>query len=189
MADWKLWSHGFPVNLRSAIHPGEVALAVGSWFRSGIAGVGLLCGVRLLLDVGSVRKRCFLDGVLELLVRPSSPDHQDHARAGAGADEDVLGPRRAVHKVPLPEPPLLSLDDEQAFPGEDEKILLGAFAVVHAVGLAGLEDADVQPDVLKTWLALEDARAAELVTFEPRGIAGIEDEPALPLGDEACVGA
>src|SRR5439155_18393493 len=131
----------------------------------------------------------FLDGVPELLVRPSRPDHQDQTRPRAGTDENMLGPRRAVHEVPLRELPLLALDNEETLAGEDEEVLLRALAVVHAVGLPGLEDADVQSELGEARLAFEDARAAEFVALEPRGIAGIEDEPTLPVGDEACVGA
>src|SRR2546421_6622959 len=63
-------------------------------------------------------------------------DHQDHARSVAGAQEDVLGPGGTVEEVPRPKDPLLTLDEERALPGENQKILLLRLPVVAAVRLA-----------------------------------------------------
>ena len=63
-------------------------------------------------------------------------DGEDRARALAGADENVLRPRRAVHEVPGSEPPLLSFDEQQALARKHEEVLLFVLAVVHAGGLA-----------------------------------------------------
>jgi hypothetical protein len=55
-------------------------------------------------------------------------DHQDRARIVAGADKDVTGIERAVEIVPLPQPALLFLDNQHAFPGQDEEALLHTLA-------------------------------------------------------------
>ena len=65
--------------------------------------------------------------------------HEDHARAVARADEDVLGPARAMHEVPRLQPPLLALDEQQALAREHEEVLLVVLAVVHAARLPGLQ--------------------------------------------------
>src|SRR5206468_12680887 len=84
------------------------------------------------------------DGVDNLpLLRPPS-DHEDRAWPVTGADEDVLGPGRAVEEVPRPQEPLLSLDEQATLAGQDEEILLLRLAVVEAVRLPRLEH--VQPD-------------------------------------------
>ena len=79
----------------------------------------------------------------DALLRPAlaGADHEDHARAVAGADEDVLGAGRAVHEVPRLQRPLLTLDQEEALAGEDEEVLLVGLAVVHPARLSRLEDA------------------------------------------------
>src|SRR5881398_2267739 len=77
------------------------------------------------------------------LLRPPT-DHEDHARPVAGADEDVLGPGRAVEEVPRAQDAFLPLDQQAALARENEEVLLLRLAVVEAVRLAGLEH--VQPD-------------------------------------------
>src|SRR5205814_9790032 len=48
---------------------------------------------------------------------------EEHARTLTGADECVPRLRRAVHEVPLRQPALLPLDDQQRLAGEDEEVL------------------------------------------------------------------
>jgi len=79
------------------------------------------------------------------MLRRARADHQDRARAIAGADRDMRGPRRAVQVIPLAHAALLALDDGQALPGEHEEALLLALAVVAAGGLARVEDVDADP--------------------------------------------
>src|SRR5690242_7277417 len=80
------------------------------------------------------------------------------SRAVAGADEDVLGPRRAVDEVPLLQGAFLAFDQNQALAAEDEEVLLRVLRVVHAVRLPRVEDLDVDPEVAEPGLALEDNR-------------------------------
>ena len=76
--------------------------------------------------------------------RPGFPvaGHEEDARAVAGADEDVLGPVRAVEEIPGTERPLLTLDQQEALAVEDEEALLRLLPVVEPVRLSGLEDTE-----------------------------------------------
>ena len=58
-------------------------------------------------------------------------DGKDGAHCVSGADNHVPCLGGAVHEVPLPQWPLLALDDEQGLAGEHEKILLIGFPVVQ----------------------------------------------------------
>jgi hypothetical protein len=75
------------------------------------------------------------------------------------------------------------LDQEQALAREHEEVLLLVLAVVHARGLAGGEDADVDPDLGEARLALEP-RVRAVVAVVPGGLAGVQHEPALAPGHE-----
>ena len=61
-----------------------------------------------------------------------------------------------MDEVPCFERTLLAFDEQQTLPPEDEEVLLRALAVIETPGLAGLEDADVDPELLELRLALED---------------------------------
>src|SRR6476659_4706044 len=74
-------------------------------------------------------------------------DQQHGTGAVAGPYEDVLGPGRAVEKVPLAPRPLLATNDRDALSGQDEKVLLHRFGVVAAIRLTGLHDLDVDASV------------------------------------------
>ena len=99
--------------------------------------------------------------------RPRSPGRRDRGRALA-PDAERRGtarrPRRRRRapstagsgRSPRPSEPLLALDDQQAFAGEDEEVLLRLLAVVHAARLARAQDADV------------DAELAEAARSRPR---------------------
>ncbi len=67
----------------------------------------------------------------------------------------------AVEVVPGAESALLFLDDQQALAREHEKAFLRVLGVVHAHRLAGLEHADVDPELGEPPLALEGAVGAE----------------------------
>ena len=93
---------------------------------------------RLRLDTGAVAKRELGDGIEDRASWAAGSGHQDDARTVPGADEDVLGHRRAVEEVPGPQAPFLSFDQQQALPGEDQEVLLRLLAVVEAVRLSRL---------------------------------------------------
>src|SRR4051794_22620585 len=83
---------------------------------------------------------CSVGGGLEdAFLQPAGPGAglEDHARVAPGADEPVLGVRRAVHEVPGLQPPLLAFDEEDALAGEDEEVLLVGLAMVTAARLPG----------------------------------------------------
>ena len=126
--------------------------------------VGLRRRARLRLDAGAVAKRKLGARVDGLFLGDARARHEDDTRALARSDEDVLGARRAVDEVPGPQAALLALDQEQTLAGEDEEVLLGVLAVVHAVRLPRREDGDRVADLGEGGLVpLEDARRAERV--------------------------
>jgi len=61
-------------------------------------------------------------------------------------------------------------------------------AVIHGHRLSGLEHVDVDPELLERALALEVAGRAERPVVAPACLCGVEDEPALAVGDEAEAG-
>jgi hypothetical protein len=63
----------------------------------------------------------------------------------AGTDEDVLGTRSAVEEVPGAEVTLLALDEQQAFAGEHEEVLLRLLAVVQPFGCPGNSTVSLMP--------------------------------------------
>ena len=57
--------------------------------------------------------RELVGGIDRVVLRAAA--HREHrTQPIAGSDEDVLGPRRAVHEVPLAQQALLALDEQQA---------------------------------------------------------------------------
>ena len=94
-----------------------------------------------------------------------------------------------MEEVPRPHRPLLTFDDRQRLAGEDEEVLLVGLPVVHRHRLAGLQHADVDPELREVGLAAEvvafelGADAAAL-PFHPGRFARVQDEPALPLRNE-----
>ena len=79
---------------------------------------------RLLVHARAVARRELRHRVAHMPVPGPGAGHQDRARLVAGADEDVLRSRRAMDEVPRPQPPLLTLDEQQALAGENEEVLL-----------------------------------------------------------------
>src|SRR5213078_2621180 len=69
---------------------------------------------------------------------------------------------------------------------EDEEVLLRTLAVVETRRLAGLEYADVDPELRERRLAFEDRSRAELLVLEPPCLFRVDDEPAVSLRDEAA---
>src|SRR5215210_7837430 len=151
-------------------------------------GVRLVRARRLDLHADAVLQRDLVADVHDFL-RDARAAHEDHARALAGADEPVLGVRRAVDEVPSLQVPLLALDHEDALAREHEKVLLVPLAVIAAARLAGLEDGDRVPDLReRDCVTLDDARRAEDVVVDPGRVAHVDDEPAVGGGGQAVLG-
>jgi hypothetical protein len=90
-----------------------------------------------------------------------------------------------VDEVPSLQGSLLAFDEQQALAREDEEVLLRALAVIQARGLPGLEDADVDPELLELGLAFEDCPRAELLVLDPSRLFREDDAPDLAFRDEA----
>jgi hypothetical protein len=109
-----------------------------------------------------------------------------------GPFHHVLRLRRAVDEVPLPERALLALDDQEGLAREHEEGLCLRLPVVHRVGLAGLEDGQVDAEHRKERVGHPVVRAGERQALTARAgaparVACVEDEPACAGGDEACI--
>ncbi len=94
----------------------------------------------------------------------------------------------AVHEVPLSEGALFALDDQQRLPGEHEEVLLVCLPVVHRHWLARRKGDEVDANLRKLGLPLEGAECTSASSGTPTRVAGVEDEPAVTLRDEARVG-
>ena len=105
-------------------------------------------------------------------------DGEDDARAAAGADDHMLCPGGTVDEVPLPERPLLALDDEQGFAGKDEEVLLVRLPVVHRHRFTRAEHDDADTELWEVRLAVESQNRLPLPAV-PTGRSGVEDEPPL----------
>src|SRR3954471_4766536 len=111
----------------------EPAVAIWRRLRLGKPGVRELRVACLLFDPGPVAKGDLIHGVRapvgasHVLARA---DRQDRARgvSGSGDHEPRLG--GAMQEVPLPQGPLLALNDQERLAGENEEALLIGFPVV-----------------------------------------------------------
>src|SRR5207302_9547679 len=128
--------------------PGHPDPALG-WARLPLRErrIGLRGLRRLRLHAGSVAAGELGARVDDRAGVPPRPRREDDAGAVSGADEDVLGARRAVDEVPGPEWALLTLHDQHALAGEHEEVLLVLLRVVHAARPARLDDAEREPDL------------------------------------------
>src|SRR5438067_301225 len=141
----------------------------------------------LLRAVGRGRHRGAVAGgdIADRIVRrplcAPAADHQDGRGAVTGSDDHVRGARRAVQEVPLADRHLLVLDDRKALAAEHDEELLCVLGVVGRGGLAGTEDAHVDPQVavalVGTALA-EEVRLARLRVLEPLDLREVLLEPA-----------
>jgi len=86
-----------------------------------------------------------------------------------------------VHEVPLPQWPLLALDDKQSLAGEHEEVFLIGFPVVHRHGLPRREHKEAHPELPKVPPTLEGRVNALALAIEPARLARVEDEPS-PAG-------
>jgi hypothetical protein len=92
-----------------------------------------------------------------------------------------------VHVVPRAELAFFVLDDQETAAGHDQEALLGVLLVVVAESLAGLEDVDVEPELAERPLAFEVAVEAERAGVAPASFPGVDDEPAVDVGDESVL--
>jgi hypothetical protein len=88
-----------------------------------------------------------------------------------------------MEEIPRPEPPLLTLDEQQALARDDEERLLAGFRVVQG-DLALLQDGDVDPDLPEldrrvAVLVLERAPRTSRLREPLLGVADADDEPAV----------
>jgi hypothetical protein len=74
-------------------------------------------------------------------------DCKDNAGRVSAPDDYVLRLGRAVHEIPLLQRPLLALDDQQRLAGEDEKVFLVGFPVVHPDRLTRREHIETDSDL------------------------------------------
>ena len=99
--------------------------------------------------------------------------------------------RRAMDEVPGTQPPLLTLDEQQALAGENKEVLLCRFGVVEAVRLAGRQNVKPDAELVKSAFALSNEHSAPDGCFspfsdvEPLGVAHVHDEPAVAGGGKA----
>jgi hypothetical protein len=84
-------------------------------------------------------------------------DHQDRARAGARAHEDVLGAGGTVDEVPGPKAPLLAVDDPDALTRQHQEVLLHALGVILPVRFSGLQQVDVDAVVREEVVGILEA--------------------------------
>ena len=93
-----------------------------------------------------------------------------------------------MHEIPPAQRALFALDDQQRLAGEDEEVLLVGLPVVHGHRLAGPENADVDPDLREVRVTLEVADRRTPFRMAPGRVARIQDEPAVPCGNESVLG-
>ena len=174
-------------------HPGllgEPALAVPRWFALWESRVRLPRVSRLLLDARAMAQRRLIDGVAAPVragERSRAPTAND-AGLVPGGDDGMFRPGRAVNEVPLSQRALLSFDNRERLTGENQEVLLIRLPVVHRQRLAGSENSEVDPELREVRLALEVGTKATTLEVDPRRLAHVEDEPALPRGDTSMLG-
>jgi len=88
-----------------------------------------------------------------------------------------------VEEVPLPQPSLLVLDDQQALSLKHQKRLLSLFGVVLGRWLAGLEHVNVDPEVRELVRGvLERPRMTGILTGYGFRLRDVDDEPPFTVG-------
>src|SRR5262249_27815749 len=146
-----------------ALEVRQPALAIAGLGRAREARVRLARIGRLLLDARAEALRRLVRRIDEPLGAGARPDREDDRRPITGTDDHVRGAGRAVDEVPRAERPLLALDHERALAGQDEEVLLLVLAVVHGHRHPGLEDVQVDAELLELRLVLEGAVETEFV--------------------------
>src|SRR5437764_6989383 len=87
--------------------------------------------------------------IAQLLIGAARAGHEDDARAVTGSDEAVLCTGRAVNEVPGAQRPLVTFDQQRAFTGQDEEVLLLRFRVVEPARLSGPDHVHHQAELLE----------------------------------------
>jgi hypothetical protein len=107
-------------------------------------------------------------------------DPEDNARAAPRPDDYVVRPGGAVQR------PLLAFDDGERLSAEHEEVLLIGLPVVHRHRLARFEHGETDAELQEHWSSTFEARPLPLPhALPPGGLAGVQDEPAVPGGEEA----
>src|SRR4051812_24907182 len=129
-------SEAYAARLSARSSAGQPARVEGRRPVLGDVRVGLGRRGGLLAHAGVVAQRELGDRV-DGAAAVAPAEREERARSGAGADEDVRRPGRAVHEVPGRKAPLLTLDEHDGLALDDEEVLLVGLAVVPAGGLTG----------------------------------------------------
>jgi hypothetical protein len=111
---------------------------------------------------------------------------EDDARCVAGAEDDVVRAGWAVHEIPLPQRPLLPLDDQERLAGEHEEVLLVDLPVVHPHQLAGAEHEQVDPNLGEVHLALERQTLSSPPRCRQRASRALRTNQPSPLAASPC---
>lgn len=137
-----------------------------------------------MVDTRAVAHRRLVDGIARAAF--ARTDGEDERGLRARAHDHMLRLRRTMDEVPRPQRTLLTLDDQQAFAAQDEKVLLARLFVVHRHRHPGRQHVEVDAELLEPCvvLALEATVGAELVV-PPLSLARVDDEPARALRDAA----
>src|SRR6185437_12126370 len=85
--------------------------------------------------------------------------------------------------VPLPQRPLLALDDQRPRPGEDEEILLVVLVVVHRERLAGAEHPKRDADRLPPVVLVRPRARPEPGDAPPAQVGQVPDAPFRHAGN------
>ncbi len=88
-----------------------------------------------------------------------------------------------MDEVPGLQAALLTFDHEHALAGDDEEVLLAGLAVVQAA-LTGGDDLDAEAELRPLLPPFEVGVLPALLASDPGGVARVEHEPALALGNE-----
>jgi hypothetical protein len=147
--------------------------------------------IRLLLHARAMAERSLVHGVAAPARAPwvrTRADGEDDAASSAGPEDGVLRLGGAVHEIPLPQWPLLALDDQQRLAGEDEEVFLIGLPVVHAHRLARREHIETDSNLREGGFAFEAQTLSSPPLVAPRAVTGVEDEPALRGGHKPSLG-
>ena len=127
--------------------------------------------------------------------RPSLGPPDGRARRRRGRRSEHLLPRgscvsswRGSARSPLPQWPLLALDDQQRLTGEDEEVLLIGLPVVHRHLFTRLEHGETDSNLREACFAFEAQTLSSPLLVAPAAFTGVQDEPALRSGSKSSCG-
>jgi hypothetical protein len=153
--------------------------------------VCLLNVIRLLLDASAMAERSLVHRVAapaRACLMLTRADGEDDAASISGPDDGVLRLGGAVHEVPLPQWPLLALDDQKRLAGEDEEVLLIGLPVVHPHLFTPPEHIETDSNLWERRFAFEAQTLSSPLLVAPAAVTGVQDEPALRGGHKPSVG-